>query len=270
MACPAAIPIATLPRTQASHEALLGERALPRVAVSFPVRLHLENAVAPHFARARDLSVAGVGIESPLPVELGAIRRVTLATPTGRIELAAEGCWGTESPAGDRFLAGIRFLGVENVALDQLWDLVHRQTRALMRCLSQVEEFRSFGLDDRIELIHVAHLRELREGEVLFRKGGRIAGEDSIFIVTDGEVAIDRPAADGQRIALGTVRRGELLGGLALVTNAPLDESATALRDTSLIEITSGAFKRLKQSNPILALETAASVMRSQLARRST
>jgi len=269
MARPAAIPSANPLSPTASHGVLLGERALPRVAISFPVRLHVDDAAVPHYARARDLSVAGVGIESPLCLALEKIRGVTLAIPTGRIDLAAEGCWQEAAPAEGGFLAGIRFVGVESIALNQLWDLVHRQTRNLMRCFSQVRELEPSSLDDSLDLIHLTRLREIPEGGVLYRQGIRSPGGDSIFIVTSGEATIDTWTAGGRRIVLGRAGPGEVLGGLALIANVPPDESATALRDTSLLELSCIAFDKLRQTNPALAFEIAASVMRSHLARRA-
>jgi hypothetical protein len=269
MACPAVIPNQTLPHPWGSFEALLGDRALPRVPISFPVRLHLEGDASPRDVRARDLCVAGIGIESPQSVALDEIRRVTLSTPMGRIDLIAEGCWQVNSPARDGFTAGIRFIGVESIALGQLWDLVHHQARILMRWFAQVLEFQSFSLNDRGDLTQLTRIRELRKGDALHRQGIQSPGEDSIFIVTDGETEIDTRTEDGSRIVVGYAGPGELIGGLALVTNAPSDENAIALRDTSLLEIPSGAFEKLKHANPALALATAASVVRAHLARRA-
>jgi hypothetical protein len=269
MACPAAIPNETLPHPWGSFEALLGDRVLPRVPISFPVRIHLEGHAIPCDVRARDLSVAGIGIESPQSVALDEIRRVTLSTPMGRIDLIAEGCWQLNSPVRDRFTAGIRFIGVESIALGQLWDLVHQQARLLMRWFAQVLEFQSFSLNDRGDLTQLTRIRELRRGDTLHHQGILSPGDDSIFIVTDGEAAIETRTENGGRIVVGHAGPGDLLGGLALVTNAPTNENAIALRDTSLLEIPSAAFEKLKHANPALALATAASVMRAQLARRA-
>lgn len=270
MACPTAIPSATRMRPSAPRGGLLGERALPRVAISFPARVHFDGGVAPHYARVRDLSVAGVGIEMPLRLSLEEIRGVTLSTPTGRIDLVAEGCWQEELAAVDAFSAGIRFLDVEGIALNQLWDVVQRQVRTLTKWFSQVRELRDLSLDDTLELIHLMRLRVIAEGGVLYRQAVRSPCEDSIFIVTSGEVTLDTWTADGRRVALGLAGPGEVLGGLALIANAPADESASVMRDTSVLELAPAAFEMLKNSHPGLAFEAAAAVMRSHLGRRAS
>jgi CRP-like cAMP-binding protein len=261
-------PSPTAPRTLAPPEAFLGERALPRVAIAFPVWLHVAGRAAPYYARARDLSVAGVGVESPQPLPLPEIRSVTLATPEGRMQLAAQGRWQAEEAAGQRFAVGICFPAVERVALDRLWALVHGQSRRLLHRLARAHEIRDLGLDHRLQLIHGSRLREARAGETLYQLGQRAPGEDSIFLVLDGEVALEGPTPDGKALMLDRAVAGDLIGGLPRLARLAADHAARVSRDASMLELPAAGFEKFMEVSPRLALELAAAVLRGQLARR--
>jgi len=248
----------------------LGRRALPRVAISFPVRLQLAGLPCPLDARARDLSVGGVGVETPTRFALRDLRRVTLLPPGGRIDLAAEGCWQTEAPGEGAFLAGIRFLELDGGALGRLWDLVHEQTKTLTCWLARQQTFEALSLSDIMDFVHLTRLREVPAGARVYRQGEAAKGEDSIFVVMRGEVVLETRTPRQRKLFVARAQPGQMLGGAALVVGVVPAETAIVEREATLLEISRGAFENLKQTNPGLAFQISAIAMHSHLMHQET
>ncbi len=70
-------------------------------------------------------------------------------------------------------------------------------------------------------------------GTVLFRSGD---AADAAYLVNDGAIGLYRES-QGRRVPLGTVRRGEMFGELAVLDGSPREASAVALEDSSVIVI---------------------------------
>jgi CRP-like cAMP-binding protein len=263
-----------------SQAVVLGRRALPRVGMCFPVRLHLAGLPCPLDARTRDLGVGGACIATSSRFALADLRRVTLMPPTGAIELLAEGRWQTEVSGDDAFLTGLRFLEIPGETRDELWDLAHEQAKSLTRWLSQQPAFAELDLRDTLDLVHVTRLRDVKAGGRLYRQstqpraGGLLRrpcsqayGEDSIFVLARGEVVLETRTPLEQTLVLARARAGEVLGGIALAANMLPGETAIVEQDASLLEISRGAFENLKQASPALAFQIASIATRSHLLR---
>ena len=242
---------------------VLGRRALPRVALSFPARLHL-GAFGLLDAHARDLGAGGICVSTPSCFALQDLRRVALLLSGGPTEVEAEGCWQLEVTGEDAFLTGIRFVDVSEQGLERLWDVVHQQSKALTRWLLQQREFAELNLCDAVDLVHVTRMREIRAGGLLYRQGVR---DDSIFIVTRGEVVFERRTPRERKLTVGRAVPGQLFGGLGVVANSLPSESALADCDVTLLEISRGAFENLQLTSPPLAFQLASLVMQSHLRR---
>jgi NTE family protein len=86
-------------------------------------------------------------------------------------------------------------------------------------------------------------------GEWILREG---EAADSLFIIRSGRVdVIDEQPPE---TLIRGLRRGEVLGELALLRRAPRSASARARRDTELLELTREAFEALIQGAPDFAL----------------
>lgn len=69
-----------------------------------------------------------------------------------------------------------------------------------------------------VQLASGATERELGANEVLLREG---EPGDAMYVVMSGVLAVTQRGEDGREVLLGEVRRGEHLGELALLGNAP-------------------------------------------------
>jgi len=117
-----------------------------------------------------------------------------------------------------------------------------RPTRMLLELekviwLKKVEIFRT--LSDTI-LLHLARLATeqwLDEGDTLFRKGDM---GTAMFVIVEGEIAVHD---DGKLIA--TLRPGEILGELALLTSEARSSSISAKKPARLLKITQSVMQEL-------------------------
>jgi CRP-like cAMP-binding protein len=93
--------------------------------------------------------------------------------------------------------------------------------------------------------------RSFKAGDVIFREGDDPKGE--AFMVHMGQVEIRKVFAAEERV-LATLKKGELLGELALWRNAPRSATAIALEPVTLMVIPSNRLEHMVRSNPALAV----------------
>jgi len=244
-----------------------GRRSLGRVALDFPVRLQVRGLPARLSARTRDLGLGGVCIATASRFDFRSVGSIELMHPTVRLQLPAEGRWQMEACGEDSFLTGIAFESLDSTALDKVWDLTHVQTKYLTRWLGQMSDFHDLGLASLQELAQLTRLRDAGTGTVLQRQDARIAGDDSILLLMQGQVSLERRGSLGRRLAAADVEPGHSFGGLPLLTGVAPGETAIVGATARLLEISRGAFDVLRRSSPTLALEVASIVTRRHLER---
>jgi hypothetical protein len=246
---------------------LLGRRSLPRVPVDLALTLHLAGLPALP-ARAREIGVGGVCIATPTRLPLAELRRVSLHSLDTRLKLDVEVRWQAETPGRDGFLAGLEFTNVNPWSRDALWDIVHSQTKRLASLVSRETDLEVIGLADLVDLIHAMRIRDGGTGEVLFRRGCRQAGDDSIFLLLSGKVAIETASRDGRRVSLGEARAGELLCSNALLGAAEPLETALVSEASSLFEISRASFGFIQAVHPLLAAALTTILVRRYVGRQ--
>ena len=93
--------------------------------------------------------------------------------------------------------------------------------------------------------------RTFEPGAVIFREGDDAKGE--AFMVHQGRVEI-RKQIGGEERLLRALTKGELLGHIALLRNAPRSASAIAADAVTLMVISANRLDHLVRANPALAL----------------
>jgi CRP/FNR family transcriptional regulator len=93
--------------------------------------------------------------------------------------------------------------------------------------------------------------RTFKPGDVIFRQGDEAKGE--AFMVHEGRVEIRLKFGQEERV-LRVLGKGELLGDIALFTNAPRSADAVASDHVTLMVIPSNRLEHLVRANPSLAL----------------
>ena len=93
---------------------------------------------------------------------------------------------------------------------------------------------------------HEANPMRLAPGEVLFQTGDP---GDAMYVVLDGALDI---RVEGR--VVDTVRRGAIIGEMALIEEAPRSATVRAREASTLVKVDSARFQRLIQQNPFFAM----------------
>jgi CRP-like cAMP-binding protein len=92
-------------------------------------------------------------------------------------------------------------------------------------------------------------VKELADGELLIREG---AVDNSLHIVTDGNLAVTRGVAGGDWVTLHVLRKGELAGELGFIDGLEHSASLRAMGPTKVFSLSRDNFDPLLASNPQL------------------
>lgn len=101
------------------------------------------------------------------------------------------------------------------------------------------------------QILDVAEWFDLAAGEMLFAEGDPA---DAAYFVLSGRVQATRRAADGTTQVVGDIGRGEVVGEMAIIQQAPRSASVRALRDTTLARFPIADFEVLLMKQPALLL----------------
>ena len=88
--------------------------------------------------------------------------------------------------------------------------------------------------------------KKLSKGQILFQKDDP---GDSVGIVLSGCLKISAYSPSGHETVLNLLRRGDVVGELAIIDGAERSADATALEPTEILVITRGSFNRMMESD---------------------
>src|SRR5512134_66670 len=103
------------------------------------------------------------------------------------------------------------------------------------------------------KMAEVTHFRLYPPGQVLCREG---AFEDVFYIVAEGSVVISKKMLEeaGERI-LRVGGRGDLVGEMALIQNAPRAATVRTLTECTMLEMGKKDFETLLSKSPRMAID---------------
>jgi CRP/FNR family transcriptional regulator len=93
--------------------------------------------------------------------------------------------------------------------------------------------------------------RTFEPGEVIFRQGE--PGNREAFLVHEGKVEVRRQMAHEERV-LRTLAKGDLLGEVALFSDAPHSATAVALEPVTLLVVPADRLETIVRTKPTLAI----------------
>jgi CRP-like cAMP-binding protein len=119
-----------------------------------------------------------------------------------------------------------------------------------VRILSGVGLFESFTREQLRLLAFGAESTQISARQELFAEGD---AADSAYVVVAGRIGLFRDR-DGERVAVGRVGPGALIGEYALITSSHRLTSAVALADSDLIRLNRKPFRRILEEYPDIAV----------------
>jgi CRP-like cAMP-binding protein len=119
----------------------------------------------------------------------------------------------------------------------------------MLETLAKVPAFAPLDERNRRKLARLCTMQSFAAGDVLYEEGAMGLG---LFIVASGRV--ERYKESGrQKVGLGTVAAGGVLGQLALIDEQPRSASAAALEATECLLLTRDGFGTLVKKEPQIA-----------------
>ncbi|MDQ6765971.1 MAG: cyclic nucleotide-binding domain-containing protein [Verrucomicrobiota bacterium] len=97
------------------------------------------------------------------------------------------------------------------------------------------------------EVAREVQIRELTEGEVIFREGDP---GDSLYLIGEGSVQISKLGRGGNQETLAFIKSGNFFGEMALLDGEPRSAMATAAENTILGTVTEQTFQHILELAP--------------------
>ena len=119
--------------------------------------------------------------------------------------------------------------------------------------LREIESFKSLTAEQIETLADFCEAKTFASGSHIFRQGDM--GE-SLFIVVDGKVGIEREVMDkNDTVALTIIKPRQYFGLFSLFSQAPRSATATAMKDSLVLQIRRESFVTFALQNPELLIE---------------
>ncbi|MGH9367960.1 MAG: cyclic nucleotide-binding and patatin-like phospholipase domain-containing protein, partial [Thermoanaerobaculia bacterium] len=122
---------------------------------------------------------------------------------------------------------------------------------AVISVLSSTELFEGLSATELAELEPELEWMRLLGGDILFQQG-EIG--DCLYVVANGRLRAIVEHPDGRETVLGEAGYGETCGEMAVLTGDVRSATVRAVRDTSLLRLSTRSFNRLMESHPGMAL----------------
>ena len=132
----------------------------------------------------------------------------------------------------------------EHVRLAIIKKLRHARVEQLLRAsglFCDVDEETLTDIESRLVP------RTLESGEQLMARG---EPGDAMYLLLHGRLSVSMEQADGTRVRLAEIRRGESVGEIALVTGRPRAADVFAIRDSEVMKLSRTAFDELLLLRP--------------------
>ncbi|MBI3980084.1 MAG: cation:proton antiporter [Chloroflexi bacterium] len=171
---------------------------------------------------------------------------------TTRFRLGAEGAAFRElHEAG---LVADSVLEEVQQAIDDEFSQLHRiRIKDLLRRPADLVRGVSFFADLPDEVVATITgaliLRTYLEGEVIVAEG---EVGDSLYLIGRGVVEVSTTTAAGERVLIATLRAGEVVGEMALLTSRRRLATATALTPCNLLQLRRSDLRRAMRTHPLL------------------
>jgi CRP-like cAMP-binding protein len=121
--------------------------------------------------------------------------------------------------------------------------------------LASISILQGLADDDLEGLLGITHVRDLGQGEVLFRKGDP---GNQLYGVLEGSLRVSGETEDGEEVIFGVLDAGEVFGEVALLDSSPRSATVTALDPTRLLSLHREDFLPFLSKHPRVSVSLAA------------
>ena len=234
-----------------SPPAVVDRRAEPRVAITVPLTLQLDDGRSIP-GGSLDLGRGGVcaGTARGFPCE--SIAQVRIGLRGSTISAPARGAWQRSTPSEALVTTGIQFVELTKHDEARLGDALDDRVRTLTRFLIGSQALAPLDPPDARALTLRSRCRHFPADVRLYERNAT-GGETSIFIVATGEVALELPGPRGATRRAAMLGSGDVFGGVSLLTELSHAESAGTATACELIEVDASALELLRYESPRMA-----------------
>lgn len=130
--------------------------------------------------------------------------------------------------------------------------------------LRRMAVFRDLEAADMATVLKLCLFREFTAGEKLFVQGSR--GDTMLFVV-DGRLRVEIEGANGQRMEVGAVSIGQVVGEMAVLDPAPRMAHVVAATEGAAFELSAAGLRELRQLAPAAAASITATIIQDVTSR---
>lgn len=130
--------------------------------------------------------------------------------------------------------------------------------------LRKVALFRDLDEADVAAVVRLCQQRPFGTGDALFVQGQR---GDTLLFVVDGRLRVEIDGPGGQRIEVGAVAAGQVVGEMAVLDPAPRLAHVVAVSDGAAFELSAAGLRALRSQAPAAAAAITATIIHDVTAR---
>lgn len=130
--------------------------------------------------------------------------------------------------------------------------------------LRKVALFRDLEEAEVAAVVQLCQRRPFTTGDALFVQGER---GDTLLFVVDGRLRVEIDGPGGQRIELGAVAAGQIVGEMAVLDPAPRLAHVVAASDGAAFELSAAGLRALRSRAPAAAAAITATIIHDVTAR---
>jgi small-conductance mechanosensitive channel/CRP-like cAMP-binding protein len=149
--------------------------------------------------------------------------------------------------------AGIQLEGPPRPAAGSAETEAERRA-ALERALGRISLFSPLTAEERADLAGRFRFQKVKLGDTIVQEG---AQGDSLFLVSEGALAVQRCREDGTATDVNSLGPGDYFGEMSLLTGAPRSASVVTLTDACVHELAKADLAPVLNARPSLARELA-------------
>jgi CRP-like cAMP-binding protein len=123
-------------------------------------------------------------------------------------------------------------------------------SRAL-ELLAKSRLFSRFATEEIDQLLGYLVSFEVGAGKTLMREGDK---GNYLAVVVEGELQALKTSSDDQQVIIGTLKRGWIIGEMAIVDGEPRSATIRATRESTVVVLTRENLERMKEAHPTMSI----------------